>query len=61
MQHAHRALSKPRSNHLFDLANGGEFSAFARLLQLDLTGEEAPEDLGDELVVRVGLSAQNLL
>ena len=61
MQHAHGALRESRSDHLLDLADRGELSALTRLLELDLAGEETPEDLRNELIVRVSLSAEDLL
>ena len=61
MEHTHGALSETGSHHVFDLADSRELGALTRLLELNLAGEETPEDLRYELVVRVGLSAQNLL
>ena len=60
MEHAHGALCESCSDHVFDLPDGGQFCALARLLELDFTSEQAPEDLRDELIMRVGLRAQYL-
>lgn len=61
VEHAHWALGESLSDHLFDLTDSGELSAFTRLLKLDLAGEKTPENLRDELIVGVGLSAKDLL
>ena len=60
VEHAHGALCESRPNHVFDLSDGGQFCALTRLLELDFASEQAPEDLRDELIMRVGLSAENL-
>lgn len=61
VQHSHWALCETGSHHVFDFADSCEFSAFTRLLELNLAGKKAPEDLRYELVVRVCLSSQDLL
>ena len=60
VEHAHGALCESRPNHVFDLPDGGQLCALARLLELDFASEQAPEDLRDELIMRVGLCAENL-
>ena len=60
VEHAHGALCESRPNHVFDLSDGGQFGALTRLLELDFASEQAPEDLRDELIMRVGLSSENL-
>ena len=61
VEHAHGALGKAIPDHLLNLANRGELCALTRLQELNFASEQAPEDLRDELVVRVGLRTQNLL
>ena len=61
VQHAHRALSEPCAYHILDLTDRCQLRALTRLLELNLTGEQAPEDLRNELVVGVGLCAKDLL
>ena len=45
VKHAHWALSETRPDHVLDLADGREFSALTRLLELDIASEKTPEDL----------------
>ena len=61
MQHAHGALGEPSPNHVLDLTDRGELGALTRFAQLYFASEQAPENLRDQLIVRVGLCAQNLL
>lgn len=61
VEHAHGTFGEPCADHVLDLANGRQLGALARLLELDLAGKQAPENLRDELVLRVRLGAQNLL
>lgn len=61
MKHTHGALSEPASDHVLQPSNRGQLGALTRLLKLDLAGKQSPEDLGDQLVVRVCLRRQNLL
>eukprot|EP00354_Favella_ehrenbergii_P003987 CAMPEP_0170459942 /NCGR_PEP_ID=MMETSP0123-20130129/6467_1 /TAXON_ID=182087 /ORGANISM="Favella ehrenbergii, Strain Fehren 1" /LENGTH=254 /DNA_ID=CAMNT_0010724705 /DNA_START=657 /DNA_END=1419 /DNA_ORIENTATION=- len=61
VQHAHGRLGKARPDHFLDLADRGQLSALTALLKLNLASEQTPEDLRDELVVCVGLCAQNFL
>ena len=60
MEHAHGALGESRPNHVFDLPDGGQFCALTGLLELDFASEQAPEDLRNELIMRVSLSTENL-
>lgn len=60
MEHTHRALRKSRPNHVLDLTDRGEFGALTGLSKLDFTGEKTPENLRNELIVRVCLSAKDL-
>ena len=60
MQHAHRTLSKSGPNHVLDLTDRGELGALTGLSKLDLTSKQAPENLRDELIVRVCVSAHDL-
>ena len=61
VEHTHRTLSETGSDHILNLTDGSEFGALTRFLELDLAGEKSPEDLGNELVVRVGLSSKDFL
>ena len=61
MKHTHWALSETRPDHVLNLADGREFGALTRLLELNVASEKTPEDLRDELVVRVGLRLKDLL
>ena len=61
VEHAHWALSESCSDHVLDLSDSRQLGAFSGFLELDLACKQSPEDLGDELVVRVRLGAQNLL
>ena len=45
MEHAHWALCEAGPGHVLDLADGREFSALTRLLELDIASEKTPEDL----------------
>ena len=60
MKHAHGTLSETSADHVLDLTNRGQLRALTSFSKLDLAGEKAPEDLGDELVVSVRLGAKNL-
>ena len=61
VQHTHGALNETRADHLLEFANSGEFGAFTRLLKLDFACKQAPENLGDEFVVRIRLCSKNFL
>lgn len=61
LEHSHGALSESTPNHVFELADSSEFSALSGLLELDLAGEQTPEDLRNKLVVGISLSSQNFL
>ena len=59
MEHAHGTLSEACADHVLNLTNGGQLSALTSLSKLNLAGEQAPEDLRDELVMSVRLGAEN--
>jgi hypothetical protein len=60
VKHGHWTFRKPRFKHIFDPADGEELGGLAWLVAENLAGKKSPVNLGDERILTVGFSNEDL-